>query len=200
MPNSSAVNIALAKKSKIVGGSVALGGVRIATVTAMHSNGVDYIGGDLGKAMQDAGIAGDVGLATGVVLRFSNGLVAHLSGDTGIAADHDRVVRQHDNAKLAMMDIGDGFSTGPAEPGADRHGLCQPAASGGASPSAGLAQSASSARRRTTQAASGGLTPAGPASSPWWQRRSTSCSARPWSWCWARAYSCRCWARSSHSS
>ena len=35
-----------------------------------------FIGGDLGKAMKAAGIAGDVGPATGYVLRFSNGLVA----------------------------------------------------------------------------------------------------------------------------
>jgi hypothetical protein len=78
MPNSSVVNIALAKKSKIVtgsemppffaaklkanggdpsnsmlarfGGSVTISGLRIATVTALHSNGVDpdYIGGELG--------------------------------------------------------------------------------------------------------------------------------------------------------
>ncbi len=145
LPNTSAVNIALAKKSKIVtgsemppffaaklkanggdpansvltrfGGSVTLGGIRIATVPAMHSNGVDpdYIGGDLGKAMKDVGIAGDVGLATGYVLRFSNGLVAYLSGDTGIMADHDLVVRGHYGAKLAVMNIGDGFSTGPVE-------------------------------------------------------------------------------------
>jgi L-ascorbate metabolism protein UlaG (beta-lactamase superfamily) len=145
VPNTSAVNIALAKKSKIVtgsemppffaaklkanggdpadsilarfGGSVTLGGVRIATVTAMHSNGVDpdYIGGELGKAMKEAGIAGDVGLATGYVLRFSNGLVAYLSGDTGITADQELVVRNHYNAKLAVMNIGDGFTTGPVE-------------------------------------------------------------------------------------
>jgi L-ascorbate metabolism protein UlaG (beta-lactamase superfamily) len=145
LPNSSAVNIALAKKSKIVtgsemppffaarlkanggdpansilarfGGSVTVGGVRIATVTAMHSNGLDpdYIGGDLGKAMKEAGIAGDVGLATGYVLRFSNGLVAYLSGDTGITADQELVVRNHYHAKLAVMNIGDGFTTGPVE-------------------------------------------------------------------------------------
>jgi len=145
VPNSSAVNIALAKKSKIVtgsemppffaaklkaqggdpansilarfGGSVTVGGVRIATVTAMHSNGLDpaYLGGDLGKAMTEAGIAGDVGLATGYVLRFSNGLVAYLSGDTGIVADQEFVVRNYYNAKLAVMNMGDGFSTGPAE-------------------------------------------------------------------------------------
>jgi len=145
MPNSSAVNIALAKKSKIVtgsemppffaaklkanggdptnsiltrfGGSVTIGGVRIATVAALHSNGLDpdYIGGELGKAMKEAGIAGDVGLATGYVLRFSTGLVVYLSGDTGITADQELVVRNHYNAKLAVMNIGDGFTTGPAE-------------------------------------------------------------------------------------
>ncbi|MGQ0752004.1 MAG: MBL fold metallo-hydrolase [Betaproteobacteria bacterium] len=145
LPNSSAVNIALAKKAKIVtgsemppffanklkanggdprdsilarfGGSVTVGGVRIATVPAMHSNGLDpdYIGGELGKAMKEAGIAGDVGLATGYVLRFSNGLVAYLSGDTDITAEQDKVVRGYYGAKLAVMNIGDGFTTGPNE-------------------------------------------------------------------------------------
>jgi L-ascorbate metabolism protein UlaG (beta-lactamase superfamily) len=145
LPNSNAVNIALAKKAKIVtgsemppffagklaaaggepkdsilaryGGSVKVGGVGIATVSALHSNGLDpdYIGGELGKAMKAAGIAGYVGEATGYVLTFSNGLVAYLSGDTGITADHDRVVRGHYGASLAVMNIGGGFTTGPKE-------------------------------------------------------------------------------------
>ena len=145
MPNSNAVNIALAKKAKIVtgsemppffaaklranggnpadsmlarfGGSVTVGGVRIATVTAQHSNGLDpsYFGGELGKAMMEAGIAGNVGPATGYVLRFSNGLVTYLSGDTGISADQEKVVRDHYKAKLVVMNIGDGFTTGPVE-------------------------------------------------------------------------------------
>lgn len=145
MPNSNTVNIALAKKAKIVtgsemppffanklkanggdpkdsiltrfGGSVKVGGVTIATVPALHSNGLDpdYIGGELGKNMKDAGIAGYVGEATGYVLKFSNGLVAYLSGDTGIIASQDKVVRGYYKAKLAVMNIGDGFSTGPAE-------------------------------------------------------------------------------------
>jgi L-ascorbate metabolism protein UlaG (beta-lactamase superfamily) len=157
LPNTSAVNIALAKKSKIVtgsemppffaaklranggnpadsmlarfGGSVTVGGVRIATVAALHSNGVDpdYIGGDLGKAMKDVGIAGDVGLATGYVLKFSNGLVTYLSGDTGITADQDLVVRGHYGAKLAVMNIGDGFTTGPAEAAYVINDLVKPA-------------------------------------------------------------------------
>jgi len=145
IPNSNSVNIALAKGSTIVvgsdmpqflqakmkanggdpakvrlarfGGSVTVGGVKIATVTAMHSNGLDpdYIGGDMGAAMKAAGLWGDVGLATGYVLKFSNGLVVYLSGDTGITADQNDVVRGHYNAKLAVMNIGDGFTTGPAE-------------------------------------------------------------------------------------
>lgn len=157
MPTSSAVNIAIAKKSKIVtgsemppffaaklranggdpansmlarfGGSVTVGGVRIATVAALHSNGVDpeYFGGELGKAMKEAGLAGDVGLATGYVLRFSNGLVAYLSGDTGITADQDLVVRGHYNAKLAVMNIGDGFTTGPVEAAYVINDLVKPA-------------------------------------------------------------------------
>jgi L-ascorbate metabolism protein UlaG (beta-lactamase superfamily) len=157
MPNSLAVNTALAKKSKIVtgsemppffaaklranggnpadsmlarfGGSVTLGGVRIATVAAVHSNGVDpdFIGGELGKAMKDAGIAGDVGLATGYVLRFSNGLVAYLSGDTGVTADQERVVRDLYQAKLAVMNMGDGFTTGPSEAAFVMNELVKPA-------------------------------------------------------------------------
>ena len=157
IPNGNAVNIALAKKALIVtgsdmpaffavklkanggnpadsilarfGGSVAIGGVRIATVTAMHSNGLDpdYIGGELGKAMKDAGIWGDVGLATGYVLRFSNGLVVYLSGDTGITADQEFVVRDYYHAKLVVMNIGDGFTTGPAEASYVVNELVQPA-------------------------------------------------------------------------
>jgi L-ascorbate metabolism protein UlaG (beta-lactamase superfamily) len=157
MPTSSAVEIALAKKSKIVtgsemppffaaklkanggdpanailarfGGSVTVGGVRIATVAALHSNGVDpdYIGGELGKSMKAAGIAGDVGAATGYVLRFSNGLVAYLSGDTGILADQRLVIHDYYHAQLVVMNMGDGFTTGPAEAAYVVNELVQPA-------------------------------------------------------------------------
>jgi len=157
VPNTSAVNIALAKKSKIVvgsdmpaffvaklkanggnpadamlarfGGSVTVGGVKIATVTAMHSNGVDpdFFGGDLGRMMKEAGLFGDVGLATGYVLTFSNGLVTYLSGDTGITADQDLVVRGHYQAKLAVINIGDGFTIGPNEAAYVANELVKPA-------------------------------------------------------------------------
>jgi L-ascorbate metabolism protein UlaG (beta-lactamase superfamily) len=157
LPNTNAAEIAAAKKAKIVtgsemppffaaklkalggnpadsmlarfGGTVTVGGVKISTVTAMHSNGVDpdYIGGDLGAAMKAAGIAGDVGLATGYILRFTNGLVAYLSGDTGITADMERVVRDYYHAKLAVINIGDGFTIGPAEAAYVINDLVKPA-------------------------------------------------------------------------
>jgi len=157
LPNSNAVNIALAKKSKIVtgsempaffagklkanggdpkdsimtrfGGSVKVGGVTIATVNALHPNGLDpdYIGGELGKSMKDAGIAGYVGEATGYVLTFSNGLVAYLSGDTGVTSEQDTVVRGHYKAKLAVINIGDTFTTGPKEAAYVINDLVQPA-------------------------------------------------------------------------
>jgi len=156
VPNTSTVNIALAKKAKIVtgsemppffaaklkanggnpadsiltrfGGSVKQGGVTIATVPALHSNGLDpdYIGGELGKSMKEAGIAGYVGEATGYVLTFSNGLVVYLSGDTGIIAAQEKVVRGFYKAKLAVMNIGDGFTTGPAEAAYVINDLVQP--------------------------------------------------------------------------
>jgi len=145
MPKSLAIEIALENKSKIVtgsemqaffaaklkanggnpadsmlarfGGSVTVGGVKIATVTAMHSNGLDpdYIGGPTAEAMKANGFAGYVGEATGYVLKFSNGLVVYLSGDTGITNDQETAVRDYYHAKLAVMNIGDGFTTGPAE-------------------------------------------------------------------------------------
>ena len=156
MPVSNTVKIALAKQSKIVtgsemppffagklranggdpknsilarfGGSVKLGGVTIATVTALHSNGLDpdYIGGELGKHMSEAGIAGYVGEATGYVLTFSNGLVVYLSGDTGITSEQDSVVRGYYKAKLTVMNIGDGFTTGPKEAAHVINDLVQP--------------------------------------------------------------------------
>ena len=157
VPNSNTVDIALAKKAKIVtgsemppffagklkagggdpkdsilarfGGSVKVGGVTIATVNALHSNGLDpdYVGGELGKNMKDAGIAGYVGEATGYVLTFSNGLVVYLSGDTGVTSEQDTVVRGHYKAKLAVINIGDTFTTGPKEAAYVINDLVQPA-------------------------------------------------------------------------
>ncbi|MHA1153410.1 MAG: MBL fold metallo-hydrolase [Alphaproteobacteria bacterium] len=144
-PNTNTVNIALAKNATIITGSEmrgflgtklaalggdakksqlarfgsgrAFGGVKITTVPAVHSNGVNpaFIEGELGTLLKAAGLAGYAGPPTGYVLTFSNGLVVYLSGDTGITAEQDSVVRRHYQAKLVVMNVGDVFTTGPTE-------------------------------------------------------------------------------------
>lgn len=145
LPHTSSAQIAVAKKAKIVtgsempaffagklkalggnpadsllvrfGASRKVGGVTMTTVPAVHSNAVsgEMIDGELGKMLQAASLGAYVGPPTGYVLTFSNGLVVYLSGDTGITAEQDTVVRQHYRAKLVVMNIGDNFTTGPKE-------------------------------------------------------------------------------------
>ncbi len=157
VPNTNVVNIALAKNSKIItgsempaffakkleslggdpknsllvrfGASREVGGVKITTVPAVHSNGVSpaIIGGALGEALAAAGVGGHVGPPTGFVVTFSNGLVVYLSGDTGITAEQEMVVRGFYEAKLAVINIGDTFTTGPTEAAYVINELVQPA-------------------------------------------------------------------------
>ena len=144
-PNTSTVNIALAKKAVILtgsempsfftgklkalggdpaasqlvrfGGSKEIGGVTFTTVPAVHSNGIAgvMIDGELGHMLDAAGLTAYAGPPTGYVLTFSNGLVVYLSGDTGITAEQESVVHEHYGAKLAVINIGDTYTTGPKE-------------------------------------------------------------------------------------
>ncbi|MDF1792040.1 MAG: MBL fold metallo-hydrolase [Thalassobaculaceae bacterium] len=144
-PNTNSVNIALAKgavivtgsempsffagklkalggdpgKSQLVrfGASRSVGGVAITTVPAVHSNGISgaFIDGDLGHMLSAAGLTAYAGPPTGYVLTFSNGLVAYLSGDTGVTAEQETVVGRQYKAKLVVMNIGDTYTTGPTE-------------------------------------------------------------------------------------
>ncbi|MBL4722078.1 MAG: MBL fold metallo-hydrolase [Alphaproteobacteria bacterium] len=144
-PNTNTVNIALAKNAKIITGSEMprffaaklkalggnpknsqlvrfganrkIGGVSVTTVPAVHSNGIapSYIGGTLGESLKAAGLTAYAGPPTGYVLTFTNGLVVYLSGDTGITAAQDTVVRGFYHAELAVMNIGDTYTNGPKE-------------------------------------------------------------------------------------
>jgi L-ascorbate metabolism protein UlaG (beta-lactamase superfamily) len=112
------------------GASRTIGGVTITTVPAVHSNGISghMIGGELGNLLNAAGLTAYAGPPTGYVLTFSNGLVAYLSGDTGITAEQETVVRDHYQAKLVVMNIGDTFTTGPEEAAWVVNKLIKPAA------------------------------------------------------------------------
>jgi len=144
-PNSNTVDIAVGKKAKLMvgaelgsffaakmktaGGNPAqvqlvrfgamarIGGVKVATVPAVHTNGLppEFLDKNLGDALRSNGLTAYVGPPNGYVLAFTNGLVAYLSGDTGITAEQELVVRRYYKANLAVINIGDVFSTGPTE-------------------------------------------------------------------------------------
>jgi L-ascorbate metabolism protein UlaG (beta-lactamase superfamily) len=100
------------------GASTMVGKVMVAAVPAVHSNGLPpaFLPKEQAQALQAAGLTAYVGEPGGFVLRFSNGLTAYLSGDTGITAEQDLVVRGHYKANLAVMNIGGfPFTTGPTE-------------------------------------------------------------------------------------
>ena len=107
------------KNSQLVrfGASTKVGGITVTTVPAVHSNGIagDMIGGRLGELLNASGLTAYAGPPTGYVLTFSNGLVAYLSGDTGITAEQETVVHDHYKAKLVVINIGDTFTTGAKE-------------------------------------------------------------------------------------
>lgn len=108
-----------AKKSQLVrfGASRKVGGITLTTVPAAHSNGVNpaMLEGGLATLMKEAGLTAYVGPPTGYVVKFSNGLVAYLSGDTGVTAEQETVVARQYGAELVVLNIGGTFTTGPKE-------------------------------------------------------------------------------------
>ena len=118
------------KDSQLVrfGANRMVGNVRVTTVPASHSNGIAgaMLGGQLGEMMDAAGITAYAGPPTGYVLTFSNGLAVYLSGDTGITSEQEIVVGQHYESTLAVINIGDTFTTGPAEAAWVINNLVQP--------------------------------------------------------------------------
>ena len=107
------------KNSQLVrfGASKTIKGVEFTTVPAAHSNGINpaFISGPLSQHLQEAGVTAYAGPPTGYVITFSNGLVAYLSGDTGITAEQEKVVGDYYRAKLAVINIGDTYTTGPKQ-------------------------------------------------------------------------------------
>jgi L-ascorbate metabolism protein UlaG (beta-lactamase superfamily) len=142
-PNSNTVNIAAGKKAQLLvsgelntflahkmkaaggdpglvkvlryGAHAKVGKVGLTSVPAVHTNGLSPVFLENGEAFAANGLTAYVGEPGGYVLQFSNGLVAYLSGDTGITAEQDLVVRRYYKANLAVINIGDVFTTGPTE-------------------------------------------------------------------------------------
>ena len=100
------------------GAQTTFGKVMVASVPAVHANGLPaaFLPKEHQGALNATGLTAYVGPPGGFVLRFSNGLTAYLSGDTGITAEQDSVVRGHYKANLVVMNIGGSpFTTGPTE-------------------------------------------------------------------------------------
>jgi L-ascorbate metabolism protein UlaG (beta-lactamase superfamily) len=112
------------------GGELEVGGVTVASVPAVHSNGLSpaFLEGDLAELMAKSGLTAYLGPPGGYVLEFSNGLVVYLSGDTGMTAEQDTVVRRRFGAELAVMNIGGTVTTGPEEAAWVMNELVKPAA------------------------------------------------------------------------
>jgi len=99
------------------GGMRDVGGVKIYSVPAVHSNGLNpaFLEGAYAEALKEAGLTAYLGPPGGYVLEFTNGLTVYLSGDTGHTAEQDAVVRRRFGAELVVMNIGGIFTTGPVE-------------------------------------------------------------------------------------
>ena len=92
-------------------------GVQIAAVTAEHTNELSsaFLVDPARTELSSNGLGAYVGLANGFVVTFTNGLKVYLSGDTGLSSDMSTIVRDYFGADLAVINMGDIFTTGPEE-------------------------------------------------------------------------------------
>ena len=88
-------------------------GVEITVVYASHANNVPL---SLLSEAQRANLGPDgasivIGPPTGYVVKFTNGLTAYLSGDTGIHTEMKTVVKEYHKANLAVLNLGPSAGT-----------------------------------------------------------------------------------------
>jgi L-ascorbate metabolism protein UlaG (beta-lactamase superfamily) len=88
-------------------------GVEITIVYASHANNVPL---SLLSEAHRASLAPDatsivLGPPTGYVVKFTNGLTAYLSGDTGIHTEMKNIVHEYHKANLALLNLGPSAGT-----------------------------------------------------------------------------------------
>ena len=87
--------------------------MRIAAVQAIHSNGVPAALVDTpGEA---PGLSGYGGSEAGFVITFTNGLVAYLTGDTGMFGDMEAIISRYYHPTLVVLNMSDTVTLGPNE-------------------------------------------------------------------------------------
>ena len=82
--------------------------VEITVVPASHASHVprSLLTGPGKKDLDEDDLTLDVGPPTGYVVKFTNGLVVYLSGDTGIHADMKTIVHDFHKTNLAFLNLG----------------------------------------------------------------------------------------------
>ena len=88
-------------------------GVRLAAVQAIHSNGIP--GALVDSPGEPPGLSGYGGSEAGFVVTFTNGLVAYLTGDTGMFGDMDVIISRYYRPTLVVLNMSDAVTLGPNE-------------------------------------------------------------------------------------
>jgi L-ascorbate metabolism protein UlaG (beta-lactamase superfamily) len=87
--------------------------VRIAAVQALHSNGINP------NFIETPGVApgltGYGGGEAGFVIRFTNGLVVYLTGDSGMFGDMETIIARYYKPNLVVLNMSDTVTLGPDE-------------------------------------------------------------------------------------
>ena len=83
-------------------------GVEITIVYASHVNNAppSLLSDEAREALEADGAVLEYGPPTGYVVKFTNGLTAYLSGDTGIHSEMKTVVNEFHQANLAVLNLG----------------------------------------------------------------------------------------------
>ena len=93
------------------GGASAM--VRIAVVPAVHSNGI--AAALIDSPGEAPGLSGYGGSEGGFIITFTNGLVAYLTGDTGMFGDMDTIISRFYKPTLVVLNMSDTVTLGPNE-------------------------------------------------------------------------------------
>jgi len=90
-------------------------GVEIATTPANHDSSAAVIGlsDPLKTELSNEGLTAYLDPANGFVLKFTNGLSVYLTGDTGLTAEMDTIIRDFYQPSLMVINMGDLFTMGP---------------------------------------------------------------------------------------
>jgi len=89
--------------------------IEIATVPANHdsSAAAATLSEPLKTELATDGLTAYLDPANGFVVKFTNGLSVYLTGDTGLTAEMEMIIREFYRPSLMIINIGDLFTTGP---------------------------------------------------------------------------------------